>query len=157
MSRSAPSKYDKLFAVFESFSASLASLPDEKARQLAGSWEKAKASYAELLASDSGVTKSKIAVGLEQGLRETPRLLQRVASPSRAIAIVAFHSAVKENYPEFFLKQEEALAKVLSRGTIRTEGEFYLVRAEIDRLEGSLGEDELLRECYGLVERFEQR
>lgn len=152
------SKYDKLFAVFESLCAQLASIPDDNARRLIGSWETAKVQYAQWLSDpESGVTKSKVAVGLEQGLRETPQRLQRVAPQWRTQAVVALQAAIENEFPEFAAKQRDALAKVLSRGSIRGESEFYLVRHEVERLEGTTGAEALLSSYYGLLEAFEIR
>lgn len=133
-------------------------MPDENARRLISGWETAKSQYAQWLSdSKSGVTKSKVAAGLEQGLRETPQRLQRIAPQWRAEAIAAFHAAIETEYPEFGAKQRDTLAKVLSRGSIRGESEFYLVRYEVERLEGTTGAEALLSNYFGLLDSFEAR
>lgn len=152
------SKYDKLFAVFESLCAQLAAVPDDNARGQISSWEKAKVQYAQWLSDpQSGVTRSKVAAGLEQGLRETPQRLQRIAPQWRGQAVAALQAAIENEFPEFGAKQQDILSKVLSRGSIRGESEFYLVRHEIDRLEGTTGAEALLSKYYGLLEAFELR
>lgn len=150
------SKYDKLFAVFESLCAQLAVVPDDNARGLISSWEKAKIQYAQWLSDPpTGVTRSKIAAGLEQGLLETPRRLQRIGPQWRNQAVAALQTAIEIEFPEFGAKQRDALSKVLSRGSIRGESEFYLVRHEVDHLEGIAGGESLLSTYYGLLESFE--
>jgi len=152
------SKYDKLFAVFESLCAQLAAVPDDDAYGVVRSWENAKVQYAQWLSDPrSGVTRSKVAAGLEQGLRETPQRLQRVAPQWRGQAVAALQTAIENEFPEFGAKQRGALSKILSRGSIRGESEFYLVRHEVDCLEGATGAEELLSKYYGLLEAFEAR
>ncbi|GLT23456.1 hypothetical protein GCM10007933_29220 [Zoogloea oryzae] len=152
------SKYDKLFAVFESLCAQLAAVPDENALGLISSWEKAKVQYAQWLSDpQSGVIRSKVAVGLEQGLRETPQRLQRIAPQWRGKAVVALQTAIENEFPEFGAKQQDALAKVLSRGSIRGESEFYLIRHEVECLEGTSGSEASLSKYYGLLEAYESR
>lgn len=152
------SKYDKLFAAFESLCEQLAAVPDENARGFISSWEKAKAQYTEWLSDpQSKVTKSKVAVGLEQGLHETPQRLQRIAPEWRGQAVAALEAAIENKFPEFGVKQRKALSTVLSRGSIRGEPEFYLVRHEVDRLEGATGSEALLSKYYDLLEAFELR
>jgi hypothetical protein len=152
------SKYDKLFAVFESLCARLATVPDDHARGLVSSWEKAKVQYAQWLSDpQSKITRSKVAVGLEQGLRETPQRLQRIAPQWRGQAVAALEAAIENEFPEFGARQQDALSKVLSRGSIRGESEFYLVRHEVDRLEGTTGSEALLSKYYGLLEAVELR
>ncbi|WP_434513251.1 hypothetical protein AB6Q56_11155 [Dechloromonas sp. ARDL1] len=152
------SKYDKLFAVFESLCAKLAALPDDNAHDLISSWEKAKVQCVQWLSDpQSGVTKSKMAAGLEQGLRETPQRLQRIAPQWRGKAVVALQTAIENEYPEFVVKQRDALAKVLSHGLIQSESEFYLIRHEVECLEEISGSDALLSKYYGLIEAYESR
>lgn len=152
------SKYDKLFAVFESLCAKLAAVPDNNARSLISSWEKAKVQYAQWLSDPhSKATRSRVAVGLEQGLHETPQRLQRIAPQWRGKAVAALEAAIEDEFPEFATKQRDALSQVLSRGSIRGESEFYLVRHEVDRLEGTTGSEALRSKYYGLLEAFELR
>ncbi len=48
----------------------------------------------------------------------------------------AWHDATLDAYPEFLTAERQRLQKVLERGKIRTEAEFYRIRHEVDVLEG---------------------
>jgi hypothetical protein len=42
---------------------------------------------------------------------------------------------VEEAIPGFFEKQNRRVARILARGKVRTEDEWYLIRETIDRIE----------------------
>jgi hypothetical protein len=149
------SKYEQLSAVFERFHEELGKLPDERAAQLCASWEKGKRWYADLLASRQA-TRSQLAAGLEQGLRETPQILESMPPLYRQVALKALASALEAEYPAFLEQDQVRLAKIRARGSIRDESEYYLVRNRIDLLEGS-GEEAELVELYCLVDKFEAK
>ena len=86
-----------------------------------------------------------------------PDLIGEVDIQWRAAVSKALHDAVAAEYPEFLHLEAVRLEKVLARGKIRTEAEFYLVRHRIDVLEGEPELPEALRTLYALVEAFEAR
>ena len=65
--------------------------------------------------------------------------------------------ALREHLPSFAAEQDERLAKVVARGSIRSEREFYLVRHAIDNAESGMQPPAELSSLYSLVERFESR
>lgn len=148
-------KYDKLFNVFEQFYASIPELSDRRLSDLRDSWNLAKAQYEKFLSA--GESKSKIAAGLEQGLRELSLLLADVETKNRSLAVAALSSAVLTFYPDFAVKEAKRLEEILSTGKIRGENQFYLVRHRIDELEGSGGSATQLSKLYRLVDEFEAR
>ena len=150
-------KLQKLVAVYERFGAEIEAIPDPWAQKLhrnsvdTGSW------VAGLLDKDSAPRPSEIASGLEQGLREMPDIIAAVGAQCRPAVAKAFNSAISTEYPEFQSRDEKRLDKVLTRGKIRTESEFYLVRYRVDALEGDPQFEALLRKLYGLLGAYELR
>lgn len=146
-------KLAKLVAVFDEFHQALAEIDDAKAQRLVENWAGIRRQYVE----PSGAPRSAFAAGMEQGLRETPMLLQSMHSESRKTAARALAAATLAHYPDFLVKDAERLAKIKARGSIRGENEFYLVRHQVDLLEGEPSQGEELRQLYELVDRFEGR
>ena len=146
-------KLTKLVAVFDQFHQDIARLDDPKAKCLADNWAGIRHQYVE----PAGAPRSAFAAGMEQGLRETPMLLQSMHPEARKCAVQALAAATSAHYPDFLIKDAERLAKIRARGSIRGESEFYLVRHRVDLLEGEPGHDEELRLLHVLVDRFESR
>ncbi|MDM0039669.1 hypothetical protein QTH89_24725 [Variovorax sp. J22G21] len=69
----------------------------------------------------------------------------------------AWHEATMANYPEFLAAEKLRLVKVLERGRIKTEAEFYRVRHEVDLLEGRPELHEELHKLYNLIDAYEAR
>jgi hypothetical protein len=148
-------KYEKLRAVIQAMNAKFALIPDEKIQSLCKSWQGANESYEKMLADpDSRVTKSMIANGIEQGLRETPVIIQGIDPARRKHAVEAFQFAISTEYPEFFEEERKRLTKILARGNIRGEAEYYLVRHQIDVLESDAGNEKQLSLLHELVSKF---
>lgn len=150
-------KLQKIIAVYERFGADIASVPDAQAKMLhrtsmgAGKW------VADLLSKDPAPRPSEIASGMEQGLRDTADFIRSVAMEWRATVMKAFHAAVSMEYPEFHSKDRQRLGRVLARKKIRTEAEFYLIRHQVDVLEGETGSDALVKVLYALIDDYEAR
>ena len=146
-------RYDKLLATFEDLIAAISDVQEPMIAHLCSSWESTKNGYEQALRS--GATKSQIASGMEQGLRELPMLFHEVSGEHRVQLLNVLHIAVTKNFPEFFKKDASLLTSVVERKKIRNAREYYLIRHRIDELEGdasNLGERERL---YQLVDQFE--
>lgn len=146
-------KLTKLVAVFDQFHHAIARLNDPKAKRLIENWAGIRQQYVE----PSGVPRSALAAGMEQGLHETPMLLQSMPLEARKCAAQAFAAAISDHYPAFLVKDAERLAKIKKRGSICGEKEFYLIRHHVDLLEGDPSQNEELRMLYELVDNFESR
>ena len=57
-------------------------------------------------------------------------------------------------FPEFFAKLASRREKIVARGKIRTEDEYYLIRDYIDDIEGEPETQVLLDKLYALVDDF---
>jgi len=146
-------KLTKLIALFDQFHQAIGRLDDPMAKRLVENWAGIRHQYAE----SCGAPRSALASGMEQGLRETPMLLQSMPPETRKRATQALAAATCAYCPDFLAKDAERLAKIKARGSIRSENEFYLVRHRVDQLEGDPGQDEELRLLHELADRFEGR
>lgn len=63
-------------------------------------------------------------------------------------------TALKAEYPDFYSKDRKKLEKIIKRGRAQTEAEYYLVRHEIDTLEGESVHQKELETLYGLLVDF---
>ncbi|MCZ2498110.1 hypothetical protein GN316_15195 [Xylophilus sp. Kf1] len=150
-------KIEKLCAAYEEFGRAIAAVPGERAKSLADSSADVRAFVAKALSNSPKPTPSQVAAGLEQGWRETPRLIQGIGVEWRSKVAEAWFTATSNNYPEFLTKEGDRLQMIVTRGKIRTEAEFYLVRHEIDVLEGQGDKAQVLPGLYKLADEYEKR
>jgi len=148
-------KSEKLFAAYARFAQAVSDIPDLKARELSMVAAGVPAFVAEVGAQGAKQTSSQIVAGLEQGLREMPALIDDVDVQWRAAVSKALHDAVAAEYPEFLQIETARLEKIVARGKIRTKAELYLVRHQIDVLEGEPELPAGLGRLYALVGAFE--
>ena len=148
-----PDKLTKLVAVFDQFHSVIAQLNDPTAKRLVENWSGVRNQYV----APAGVPRSALASGMEQGLRETPMLLQSMSAEARKSAAQALAEATSSHYPDFPAKDAERLAKIKARGNIRSESEFHLIRYQVDLLEGEPSQQQEVRLLYELVGKFEAR
>lgn len=57
-------------------------------------------------------------------------------------------------FPEFFAKLRAKRDKIIERGKIRNEDEYYLIRDFVDELEGEPDRSQLLQKLYLMVDEF---
>lgn len=150
------SKVEKLCAASEAFADAIKGIPDERVRQLYDTFAGVRMFVAKVRTFVPKPTPSQIASGLEQGWRELPILIQGVPREWRAILSMAWSNATLKHYPELCAKENQVLQKVLNRGKIRGEKEYYRIRHEIDILEGEPGERATLLTLYRLVDAYER-
>lgn len=84
-----------------------------------------------------------------------PALVGAVEAQWRWAVAKAWHDAISSEYPGFLQIEAERLQKILARGKIRTEGEFHLVRYQIDVLEAQPELAAELQVLYALAETYE--
>lgn len=150
-------KLQRLVATYDRFSAGIADIPDHWAEQLHRTSRDVAGSTLALLAKEGGPKPSEIASGLEQGLRETPHIIAAVSEQYRHKVSQAFYNAIAADYPDFFSKDSRRADKVLARGHIKTESEFYLVRHLVDTLEGDPSATARLQQLYTMLGAYELR
>jgi hypothetical protein len=110
--------------------------------------------YDDLLAlGPTGRWPSGMLAGLKQGIRDAQAMLD-IAYPGgeRAVDRNKLHTAAGEAIDILEERDAKRLAAIRKRKRIRTQDEYYLVRATIDRLEGERDADpDVLRELYALA------
>ena len=150
-------KLQKLVATYERFGVDIADVPDQWAQQLHRTSSGIAGSVSALLAKDGAPKPSQVASGLEQGLRETPDIIAAISAQWRPTVAQAFRNAVAAEYPDFFSKDSQRLDKVLARGHIKTESEFYLVRYFVDALQSEPDAASRVSQLYAMLDAYELR
>jgi hypothetical protein len=150
-------KSEKLLAVYARLAEAISKISDPRVQDLYRVAAGAQEFIAQARLRDPKATNSQIAAGLEQGLREMSGSIGDIGIMWRAEFSRALHQAVTIEYPEFLALDAQRLAKVMERGRIKTESEFYLVRHRIDIAEGEPEFAEELEKLYALVGAYEAR
>jgi hypothetical protein len=129
-------------------------LGEPRLAELAASWRKAIPKYDSLLAG--GASAASLSAGLVQGLSEVPAIVRSIKPEARARALQTYYSVIMREAPEFLKKLESSVTRMLGRGRIVTEQEYYLARAVIDASDSdSRGERE--RDLARLVDAYDDR
>jgi len=150
-------RLDKLLAVYERFGCAVDGFPDPAVQQLHGTCS-GLASRARAKLSELGrAAAAPMASGLEQGVRDIPDFIAGVSPEWRPRVAQAFVRAVASEYPDFFKKDAKRWEKVLSRGRIESDVEFYLVRYQVERLEAEPDAGAQLEQLNRLLGEFELR
>ncbi|MBI1890217.1 MAG: hypothetical protein HYS18_06215 [Burkholderiales bacterium] len=155
MEHAVKTKAQKILAAYERFAQGIAAIPDPKAQELYRVAAGVPRFVEHTKSKQPQVTSSQIASGLEQGLKEMPALVGAVEAQWRWAVAKAWHDAISSEYPGFLQIEAERLQKILARGKIRTEGEFHLVRYQIDVLEAQPELAAELQVLYALAETYE--
>jgi len=148
-------KAEQLIAALELFAESVAHVPDPKVKDLLRLASGTRQFIADAKNRKPRPTSSQIVAGLEQAVREAPRLIQEVGEQWRGEVSRAFRHALTLECPEFLTSNDKRLKKLKDRGSIRSESEFYLVRDQIDAFEGVPGQEDELKRLYALVDAYE--
>jgi hypothetical protein len=131
------SQFDALSAVYSRFIAELKSCGHPPASWMAESLEQSNNKMSEWLSDPaSGVTRSKLAAGMKQGLRDFPLGLRDYPKPVGSRLVSALRTIIQEEAPDLLADEREKLSRIVKRGRVRNESEFYLVRYRVDEIEG---------------------
>jgi hypothetical protein len=102
---------------------------------------------------------SKIAVGLRQGLREMPLVLEGilagVAPADRAAIQAALESSLPDRSEKFPEKEQERAREVMKRCAIRNDDEWYLLRWHLDAIEGRPAHQDDIKALNRLLDAYE--
>jgi hypothetical protein len=151
------SKLEKLCVAYEQFGRALREMPADTPEAVVRMCTDIRGFVASARERTPRPTPSQIAAGLEQGWREMLDMLSDVPREQRSAIAKAWFVACENAYPEFLADEERQLARVLERGKIRTEAEFYRIRHEVDVLEGQPDKQSELHRLYALIGDFESR
>jgi hypothetical protein len=106
-----------------------------------------------LIDSKFPVPKSEIAKGLEQGINDLSLLIAELEPEYRSKAFSAYYEAVNSVSPDYFVKLNSKIQRILNRGKIKTESEYYLLRNHLDQIEGKGTQEE--KAVYDLLGDYE--
>jgi hypothetical protein len=149
-------KFEKFADVYAQLSAEFQSSGHAKLMELADVWAKSLSQMRAILNDvKPSVNRSALTAGLEQGLRETPLILSSLPEIERNSALKIFRRIVQTNVPNFFAEEREAREKVIARGKIKNEREWYLLRHRVDEIEGDASQASELAELYKLLGTYE--
>ena len=157
MSSSRKTKYDKLIAVSRKLGENFARIDHPDTQYLAklfGGAGEGDDSFEELKKREPSVTRSQIAAGMEQGLRDLSMMLPAQDPKIRSAAMSAFRDALDSEYPEFLERDKQRLAKVLARGQVRTESEWYLLQSRLDEIEGDPEFEQETTKLWELIDNY---
>ena len=97
--------------------------------------------------------KSEIGKGLEQGINDLSVLIGDLEPKFRSKAFTAYYDAVNSVNPDYFEKLNAKIQRIIKRGQIKTESEFYLLRNRLDQIEGKgTHEENTISELLGQYE-----
>lgn len=155
MNSSRKTKYDRLLAVNKKLGENFSEIDHPGMQYLAKLFGNAgEDSFEEIKRKEPSVTRSQIAAGMEQGIRDLSMMLPAQDPEIRSSALSAFRNALESEYPEFIEQDKQRLAKVFSRGHIRTENEYYLLQSHLDGIEGDPEHEEETKELWRLMDNY---
>ena len=99
------------------------------------------------------VKKSEIASSQLQFLRDFLHPSNRHGD-ERDDALAASREIFGHEFPDFFAELLAKRDRIIERGKIQNEDEYYLIRNFVDELEGEPDQSKLLNELYGMVDNF---
>jgi len=157
MATSRKTKYEKLVALERKLGENFASIDHPFTQYMANLFSSAgegEDSFDEIKKRDPTVTRSEIAAGMEQGIRDLSMMLPAQDPAVRSAAMSAFRDAMKSEYPEFLERDKQRLTKVLSRGHVRTESEWYLLQSRLDEIEGNPDFEDETKTLWELIDNY---
>ena len=147
-------RLDQLIAVSDRFHSLLEATSSERAAEWVGRWRALRTTY---LSPPAGVRRSQLSAGLLQGVLEWPLLFGAMPAADRQVFAKAYKEAFDTEYPELLRSQAERLGRIVAKGRISNESQFYLVRHAIDILEDEHARAHELERLYELADAFETR
>jgi hypothetical protein len=150
------SRFDVYSTIHDRFNDELLKCNDPQAAMLAQNWIDAKAKFANWLNDPmKKVSRSSMVSGMEQGLRDMLILLGSFPIPARERLIKAFRPILQEEAPDFLSGDAAKLIRIVKRGRLRNESEYYLVRHRLDEIEGHDEHRAETTVLVGLLDSFE--
>lgn len=149
-------KLEVLFNVYEELSNELERLDIDELEPLLDAWKVSLGQVREIVGdSASPVKPSQLVAGFEQGLRDAQLILGDFPEQNRSRAMKVFRSIVRLHMPRFFEKYEQQLKRIVEKGKISNEHEWYLVRHRVDEIEGLESSEAEVRMLDELMAKYE--
>lgn len=128
-------KFDRYRDIYADLAGGFGVIPNTKLKSLIESWKESFAQMDDWLSNaGSGVTKSRLAPGLEQGLVDTYYLISELSDADRPAALDVFVSSCRLHDSGFVDRINERCNEILARGKITSETEHNLIRNKVDEL-----------------------
>ena len=123
-------KFDELFFCYECFLNSLQNLNEEKLNLNLNIIEEGLMKIKDFSEGKNGVkvSKSKMVLGLYEGLFDTVILAISVSPSNFENIIKIFNACVQQHCPSLLVKLQSKIEKIISRGKISSNKELVLVR-----------------------------
>ncbi|WP_430461457.1 hypothetical protein ACQUQU_01390 [Thalassolituus sp. LLYu03] len=149
-------KLETLIILYKELAEELGKLKSPELEPLLNSWSVSLGQINEIINNpDNAIKPSQIASGFEQGLRDTHLILGDLNAQYRSSAIEIFYKVVGSHLPSFFQKCKAQLERIVEKGKIKNENEWYLVRHRVDEIERQSNNDAELEFLNELLGKFE--
>lgn len=149
-------KFTQLVNAYGQLGFELRTLGSASLTELADTWDEAlKQMHAMLGEKSPPYTRSVMVGGLEQGLRDTPAFFSSLPEVQRHAALTIYRRVIEAHVPDFFKRDQDVLLKVLARGRVKNENEWYLLRHRVDEIEGEPSHALELERLYTLLGDYE--
>jgi len=153
MKNKSKTKLDTIVDTYEELAVEYRALGDQKLIDLFESF----IPFIHQAKNNPKIKRSGLVTGCEQGLRETPLLLAHFKLPEdiQGTALKIFYRVVETHMPAFFEKERLKREQIVSRGTIKGENEWHLLRNRVDEIEGDVAHEVELQELYKMLDDYE--
>ncbi len=138
-------KFDLYFEICQRLVTALSNIDSARLSTIVDSYSNAVDQISEWVSEEKNpVPKSEIAKGLEQGVNDLPLLIDDLEPPIRSAALAAYWDTLDSVIPDYAERLAKNIQRILKRGYIKSESEFYLLHNRLDQIEGSGSEEELV-------------
>lgn len=146
-------RYDRILVVLEEMIAVWRANPHESSLAIANFLEENLNAIKPGAPIHEKARKSEIASGQLQFLQEILHPGDRLDDESED-AWQESRIIFGREFPDFFAKIHARRDKIIERGKIRNEDEYYLIRDYVDEVEGDPDQSQLLEKLYLMVDEF---
>lgn len=138
-------KFDVYFEICQRLVAELSDLGSKELQTLIDGFSNSIEQISVWVANNNlPAPKSVIATGLEQGVNELPLFFEEMKPSLRETAFQTYYSILNEIVPNYQEKLSSRVQRIIKRGKIKSESEFYLLRNRLDQIEDSGVKEEFL-------------
>lgn len=149
-------KLETLVNVYKELAEELGKLNSPELEPLLNGWSVSLDQVNEIISNaDNPIKPSQLASGFEQGLRDIHVMLGDLNAQHRSSAIKVFYKIVGLHLPSFFQKSKAQLHRIVAKGRIKNENEWYLVRHRVDEIECQPNNEAELAVLNELLGKFE--
>ena len=147
-------KFDKLVAVYTQIGNDFEQLDHPVLGDLAAVCFRASDVKEQLKNETPPAPPSSAVSGLEQGLRDLSLIVMNTPEDIRTTAVGCYRRALQDHYADFLEKDRIRLQKVLDRGHVRSEGEWYVLQHRLDEIEGDPQHAEEVEKLWELMDNY---